>query len=428
MRYDLIVVGAGPAGLAAAGAALERGLSVALVDERKGLGGSLRGELGASAAESDGCWLIPVLPGGEAWQAQVDGLCRGAAGAALFLDSLAWGLFPGWLLAVTHGGRTQRVEADQIVLATGGYVTLPPFPGHALGGVVTPLGLVQAQAAGQFRPGARVAVLGTGPLCDAVVAWVSQQGGRVVGIIDEAPMPAPLPVTVMTAPLRAHGEGRLEGVTVPAEGGEVQMPTDWLCVTGPVSAAVELANMAGVPMRFAGYQQGFMPLRGRDMSTEAAGLFVAGALAGAGDVASAAATGRVAGLAAAVRAGKASAADLESAVAAVPARPVRQGPDQVPLLFRSLAPDANLPACHCTGHSLQEVAEAIADGSRSIDDVKRQVKVGMGVCQGRDCHRTVVRLLAQLGGVDTATLAPMRGRAPIRPVAAAAMYEGEVKA
>jgi len=64
-------------------------------------------------------------------------------------------------------------------------------------------------------------------------------------------------------------------------------------------------------------------------------------------------------------------------------------------------------------------------GSRSLDDVKREAKAGMGTCQGRDCQRAVLRVLEDVGHVDLATLQPMRVRAPIRPMTAGAMFERE---
>jgi bacterioferritin-associated ferredoxin len=428
--FDLIIVGAGPAGLAACAAATGHGLSVALVDERRTLGGSVAGALGASADDPDACWLTPPIGATAADRALVEPLVDAASRATVLTDALAWGLFPGWTLAVARDGRTERLDAHQIVLATGRAVARPVFPGHQLGGVVGPLGLLRAIDRGEARPGERLVVLGDGPLSAAIRAQADAAGLELVAVLGEgAPSDDPhhLP---LQAPPQAGGAVRLERVDLIVDGATRRLMIDWLCVTEPDSGATELAGMAGVAVRFAGYAEGYRPVCGPDGRTAAPGCYVAGAMAGSAELATAIASGRAAGTAAAVRAGQAPASALEEALAAgageyVPAP--APAPRRVPVLLRHL-PDDHVIACHCTGHTTADVRAAIAAGARSIDDVKRQAKVGMGLCQGRDCQRVVTRALELVADVDVATLHAMRPRPPVRPLTARAMYAGEVDA
>jgi thioredoxin reductase len=423
VRTDLVIVGAGPAGLAAAAAATAEGLDVTLVDERLAAGGSVDGRLGASARDPDAAWMIPPLGAPDAEKARVERLRERASAATVLTDALVWGLFPGWTLAVTRGGRTERIDAAQVILATGSYVARPPFVGHALPGVLTPLGLARALQDGRITAGARVAVLGDDALGDEVARTLAQRGVDPVALLAERPRPSPHPVLVLAAPPVARGGERLATLDLELVGGErATLDVEWLVISGPRSVAGELAHLAGCDHRFDGFEAGFRPVRARDGATSAPGIFVAGSLAGAEGHEASERSGAVAGLAAAVRAGRASAERLDALLAdAPPASP--PPPRRVPLAYRAVDADSHDVACHCIGTTFAEIAAVIEDGARSIDDVKRQAKAGMGPCQGRDCHRTVVRLLARVGDVDVATLRPMRARPPVRPVTARAMFE-----
>ncbi len=429
MRTDLIVVGAGPAGLAAAAAATAEGLSTVVVDERRRAGGSVNGALGVSARDPDGAWLMPPLAPSPADLQGVDRLHAAAADATFVFDALAWGLFPGFRLAVSRAGRgTEPIDADAVILATGSYVARSPFPGHELDGVVTPLGLVRALDEGLVAPDERVAVWGDDDVAEAVLERLQAAGVHGVAWLTDRPRPAAGTVHVLGAAPRAEGDARVRRIALTlVDGATATIAADWLVVAGPRQVAGELAGLIGCEFRFDGYDLGFRPVGARDGSTNVAGVFVAGSAAGAQDAAATEASGRIAGLAAAVRAGRAPAARLEELLAAAaPPRPIV--PARIPPVYRDLDPASAAPACACTGATCAEVTAAIRAGARSVDDVKRQAKAGMGPCQGRGCQKAVVRLLDLVGGIDVATLRPMRARPPVRPVTARAMFEGEVPA
>lgn len=426
MRADLIVVGAGPAGLAAAAAATAEGLDVIVVDERLAPGGSVNGALGASARDPDAAWLMPPLSADIDAKARLEHLRVAAADATMLSDALAWGLFPSWILAVTRGGSTQRVDGDQVVLATGEYVARPPFPGHELDGVLTPLGLVRALDDGLIAAEAQVAVLGDDWLADAIVAELSSRGVNSVVLLGAQPRLAEVPVHVLDTPLAARGHVRLQAIDFRrADGRATSLDVDWLVVTGPRTVASELAQLAGCEHRFGGYEAGFVPMCGSDGGTSVPGIYVAGALVGASDFDTAERSGTVAGLSAAARAGRMPTGRLCVTVNTSGAAGSLPRPGRIPTIYRAIDPASTATACRCIGTSFAEVAATIRNGASSIDDVKRQAKAGMGPCQGRDCHRNVVRLLDLVGNVDVATLRPMRVRPPVRPVVARALFEGE---
>ena len=427
MRMDLIVVGAGRAGLAAAAAATNVGLSVAVVDERRTPGGRVSGALGTSGHDPDGAWLSPPLRSDADAIDEIRRLRAEAQEAVFVSDALAWGLFPGWTVAVARGGRgTERLDADQVVLATGSYVARSPFPGHRLDGVVTPLGLVRALEQGLVRPDEPVVVIGESASAIDIIAVLADEGIGEVALLTDRPRDAGCPVFVLDGTPEAHGDPRVRAVTAPLAGGERRtLAASWVVTVGPRSAAGELATLAGCTSRFEGYDAGFRPECDTTGTTELPGLFLAGSLAGAVGGDASTASGKIAAMAAAVRAGRAGATDLEELVAVRP-RAARISPRRVSPVYRDLDPTSPEPVCFCTGATFAEATASIRDGARSVDDVKRQAKAGMGECQGRGCHRAVVRLLDLVGGLDVATLQPMRVRPPVRPITARAMFEGEV--
>ena len=74
------------------------------------------------------------------------------------------------------------------------------------------------------------------------------------------------------------------------------------------------------------------------------------------------------------------------------------------------------PICRCEEIALEAVEQAIAEGARTLDDVKRRTRAGMGTCQGVYCAPELADLLAARTGVGAAAIVPMTARPPVRPL------------
>lgn len=72
--------------------------------------------------------------------------------------------------------------------------------------------------------------------------------------------------------------------------------------------------------------------------------------------------------------------------------------------------------CRCQEVTKKEILDAIADGATTIDGVKRRVRAGMGLCQGKTCERLVARMIAEETGQNPADILPQKSRMPVRPV------------
>ncbi|MBU0926232.1 MAG: (2Fe-2S)-binding protein [Spirochaetes bacterium] len=88
-------------------------------------------------------------------------------------------------------------------------------------------------------------------------------------------------------------------------------------------------------------------------------------------------------------------------------------------------PDEERHVCRCEEVSEREIREAVKAGARTVTEIKRWTRAGMGICQGRSCRRLVERILCEELGVSPATLEPPTTRPPIRPVSIRAVCREE---
>ena len=170
LAYDVVVVGAGPAGLAAAATAALGGARVALLDAGARVGGQFwRHRDGETGEHGYRDWS--VFTGLQSIvEERVDHVP----------DATVWWIEPGSSCATTAGG----FQAPRVVLATGAYDRALPFPGWDLPGVVTP-GAAQALLKGSgVAVGREVVIAGAGPFLLPVAVSLAEAGVRVVGVFE----------------------------------------------------------------------------------------------------------------------------------------------------------------------------------------------------------------------------------------------------
>jgi bacterioferritin-associated ferredoxin len=81
--------------------------------------------------------------------------------------------------------------------------------------------------------------------------------------------------------------------------------------------------------------------------------------------------------------------------------------------------------CRCEDVTDDEIVAALGEGARTLNDVKRRTRAGMGMCQGRWCSQAVAALVAEQTGQPLAALAPMTARPPVQPVALGVLADME---
>jgi thioredoxin reductase/bacterioferritin-associated ferredoxin len=423
----IAVIGAGPAGIAAALAAAEAGAAVTLIDEHPAVGGQLRWRIAPLRGLDDTLEGLPACRAAET-------LCErlAAAGVSVLTEAVAWGLFDDDSLGVATPDGGFLLQAEKIVVATGAVDLVLPFPGWTLPGVMTARAAQIMLHLHRVLPGRRVAVIGEGPDAAELVTDLETAGAEVV-------LRAADPAQVV-----ASGESRVEQVTVDGERYEV----DTVVIALGRQPDPELALQAQVDLGYSSRLGCHLPLRSELLETSRPGLYVAGEAAGAAGVAESFAEGRLTGLAAADAASERIAVAQEALARA--RSPERS--DEVDWLRPGTRGEAHsatgtgspweswiraataggqddalarVALCRCEQVTVGEVRQAIEEGALTINDIKRRTRAGMGLCQGIFCTRAMALLLHANRGISLSEIVPMTERPPARPIPLASLVEIE---
>jgi NADPH-dependent 2,4-dienoyl-CoA reductase/sulfur reductase-like enzyme len=419
---DVIVVGAGPAGIAAATQAARHGRSVLLVDDNPAPGGQIwRGGLEAPNQRAD-------KPENEMKSRALAELA--SSGAVLLSGYRVFDApVPKTLHALNEidcGAEVVALRYDRLVIATGARELFLPFPGWTLPGVFGAGGL-QALVKGGFPvQGKRVVVAGSGPLLLAVAAHLADYGAEVVCIAEQAPLsrlvafgasllsqPAKIrqgigyraalggsPYRTGCWPISAQGDeatGLLRSVRFTDGVKSWDERCDLLACGFHLVPNTELASLLGCSFR------GEYVAVDEQQQTSAADVYCAGEPAGIAGLEAALLQGEVAGLACA---GRPTASLRGRSLAA------KRFATRLEKTFR-LRPELRLLAspgtivCRCEDVPFQALV-----GRRGWTDAKLQTRCGMGPCQGRICGPAVRTLFGWT---------PMSVRPPLSPVPVSAL-------
>jgi NADPH-dependent 2,4-dienoyl-CoA reductase/sulfur reductase-like enzyme len=386
--FDVVVVGAGPGGIAAATVAAEAGRSVCLLDSN-------------------------ATPGGQIWRGFRRETARNLPHGGEFLDWTArlertgCAVWAGWeaidrpapgVLRLERNGEGCDIGFGRLVLATGARERFLPFPGWTLPGVMGAGGL-QALVKGGLDPaGKRVVVAGSGPLLLAVAAAMASADAHVEGIYEQAPLGrlAGFGLTLLGQPgklvegalyrlrtlraayrtgswvVRAEGQGRVERVTMTDGRRQWTLDCDWLACGFHLTPNLELPRLLGC--RIAGGYADVDPLQ----QSSVPGVACVGELTGIGGMEKALLEGQIAGLAAVGREAQGRALTpkrkrwnrfaqrLDRAFALRPA-------------LRALATPETV-VCRC-----EDVTHAALESRASWREARLHTRCGMGPCQGRVC-------------------------------------------
>ncbi len=440
---DVLVVGAGPAGLSAAIAAREAGASVVLLDERDKAGGQYLKPLAASHAYAGRTNAAP-----DAQFREGDALRAAAAAAGVTIETgaLAWGAFAPDEIAAVVRDRETVFRPRRLILAPGAHERPVPLPGWTLPGVMTTGGLQTLVRAARVCPAEPVVIAGSGPLNFQLAAELVASGVRLAAVVEAAPRPgaaalaeilalarsapdllrsglsyllrlrrAGVPVFWSSAIAAIEGKDRPSAVRIATSARERRVAAGLVALNAGFQPETGLARALGAAHRFIDAGLGHLATITDDEGrTSLPAVFAVGDGAEFGGARVAAARGRLAGLAAARDLGL-HAPSGQSARAALSRAEIFQRAlwrIYSPPRFDAAALADSTIVCRCEEVTAGHLRAEIAQGASSLAALKKATRAGMGPCQGRFCAATVARLCP--GRPEP--LAFAFPRPPIRPV------------
>lgn len=456
---DVAIVGAGPAGMAAAFTVASRGLSVAWIDDQPDFGGKVLQKAFLSEENSD---LSKTSLAGIRKCCEQE-LPKAAGAIERFFGAQVWQIEQNRTL---HLAPIQRgtscpsaIQAKAIVLAEGAVERHIPFPGWTLPGVMAAGGLGLFVKRG-IVPGHRIFLAGSGLLQLALLRDLAQMGLRPAGIslplsfaetlafffgsvlwmgssrllflamslYDQ--MRSRVPIYFRTVVAAAAGEERLSAVRLqsidskwrPIANTGQRIPADTLAIGYGIQPSCDLSRLCGCLHVWDQNADYWKPLRDRWLETSVSGIWVAGDGARIAGYEAAWLEGRIAGLAASAFLGKIPLVFAEKGIQSLRLRLMRH--DRMARRIDALSKPRegiwdlvmdDTIVCRCESVRAGDIRRAVEDGAQDIGDIKRRTRLGMGACQARVCTGSINALLERYRKRKTKREV-FRPRTPVRPV------------
>lgn len=459
---DVLVIGAGPGGLAAAALAAEAGADVVLVDDRAHPGGQF--------------YKQPASPrhvhsslAGDAQFAAGRALIERAerSGAKRLAATEIWGAFPPNEFAAANFDGSWMLRPKRTIVATGAYERGLPLPGWTLPGAMTTGAAQTLLRMYGVLPGRRVLVAGNGPLNLQVALELKRAGAQVAAVAELSAAPGPVALghawrMLRNAPgltfkglaclagLRSAGvpvlhqriltavENDVAGLSAwlgrigpdgPTK--ELRFKVDAVCVGYGFQPSNELLKCLGCRHR---YDERFGQLvveRSADCETSLSGIHAIGDCCGLGGAPAAIREGILAATAAVRSLGLNLSPRILAERRAARRALRRQRAFQSALwqLFAAPRPQLELaepdtPICRCENVCLGDIEEALNQGDASIGMLKRRTRLGMGLCQGRYCAPLAAAMIARRTGHPLDEFSFFAPRIPLRPIAIGPLSDG----
>lgn len=446
------IIGAGPAGLAAAATATKFGLDGCLIERSSQSGGQY--------------WAAHSTSNPQALH---DRDLQAILGYMKTLENSRWRIIqPGivervsrdQMLRVWSSEGWLQVKCSTLLVATGARERIRPFLGWTLPGVITTGAAVRMAFHDRVAPGQQVLVAGSGPLLLHSAAQLIRAGVQVAGVIEASPkgqflsqgilaaisdwykmtqarddfnalQQARVPLLLGQAVLEVQGDERVERVIIAdldsegqfKQGSEHIWEVDAVCISHGLEADTRLCQALGCEITYDPVSGSFYAKHGADLATSRPSIYVAGETTGVGGVQKALIEGEIAGLRAAIACGRASLEDLTPRLEDLNKarrKVIRQyqavqsaflAPDRIPAKA-----DSETIVCRCEEVTLGALRHAIHEEARTLHELKLRTRLGMGMCQGRMCETNAFHELSKHTGQRLDKIEHLHIRSPLEPL------------
>ncbi|MCG8641296.1 MAG: FAD-dependent oxidoreductase [Desulfobacterales bacterium] len=447
-QTDLVVVGAGPAGLAAACSASRCGLEVALVDENPSPGGQLFRNIESPLGQS-------MLNARERQTGMELVESFRKSGVTYYPGTTVWGIEPR-LISCTRDGKPMVLPTASIIIAPGGMERPVPFPGWTLPGVMSAGGaeiLLRSGGSLQDDPAAPVVLAGNGPLLLLLASHLIKKGVPIAAWLDTGQwfkrwlstglMPASLldtpylgkgvsmalqviknkiPMVTGVRHIRAEGDRCIDRVTYVANGKTQTIETGCLIRHEGVIPRTHILNAMGAGHRWDPVQRYWYPITDTFGATRIDGVYLTGdaGYVHGGDAGMI--KGTLSGIAAARQLGIITENEagfrVKKPLAGLRRMRIARG-----FLRYLFAPNPQIYdmtdetiVCRCESVTAGEIRQVVREGNTDVNEVKRFTRCGMGPCQGRMCGPALAEITAQTLSKRPDAVGALRVRQPFRPV------------
>lgn len=455
---ELVVVGAGPAGIEAAITASDAGVDVTLIDMSPRPGGQYFQQIPKSFQSND-------RSDHQSKAEQIFKRLR-SSNVHVLNNTLVWGIFEGsqpgnWCLTLDGAEAPARLISRAVILATGAFDRSIPFPGWDLPGVITAGAALRMLKNQHVLPGKRILLSGSGPLQLQTAARLVQAGAEVIAVCETSTsllgrglphlpsiwgqwgrmkegldffktlLQARVPYHFSWAVVEAIGGDRVNQVTLGKlendgkliSQREVIPDVDTVVVGYGLTPSTELCRLLDCKFEFDETRGGFIPSRNENLQTSRQGIYAVGDGAGIGGAEMAMIEGRLAGYANAARLGHMAAGIAEEKISREK-RALRREQRFAKTLGALFLPPPGLYSlaaaetiiCRCEQVTLADIQQAISFGAQSVNDVKNLARTGMGNCQGRTCGSITAHVLASETGRTVEEARYFNIRPPIHPL------------
>ncbi|MGF1611498.1 MAG: FAD-dependent oxidoreductase [Kiloniellales bacterium] len=447
---DLVVIGAGPAGIAAACQAAGLGLSVVLLDEQGEPGGQIYRAIERLRLQQPDRFTrlgVDYVKGSSLVEA------LRAARVDYRPNAVVWNVDRGLIVNYSVDGSSQSVAARHVLVATGAIERAMPIPGWTLPGVMTAGALQILLKAQGLVPSGRVVLAGAGPLLLLLATQLLTFGVRPAAIVETVPrgrLLAALPhlVSALRVPgtlrkgramlraikaagipfhkaataLSVEGDGKVEALAFQSGGRAQRVAAQIVALHLGVVPNQQVTRLLGCQHAWDALQRCFRPQLDDWFFSTVEGVSVAGDGGGIGGARAAAIGGRLAVLGIATRQGHIDTAERDRRAAAERKALARELAVR-PLLDVLYAPPDELlrPAddvliCRCEEVTAGRLREAIRLGCPGPNQAKSFLRCGMGPCQGRICGLPVTEIIAEARGLGPGEIDYYRIRPPLKPL------------
>lgn len=452
--FDVLIVGLGPAGLAAAVELSRLGVHVGVVDDNPKPGGQVYRQISPAFKITDHGFMGVKHQKGRQLIADFNTLRNRFT---IYNNAYVWGCFNGNSLALIRDHKISLIQYKKLLLCEGAMERTLPFPGWTLPGVMTLGGLQKLVLHERVLPGQRILLAGASPLLLPVAANITKAGGNVVAMCDNVPfqrywklMPELLkhreltheacsyylsvlkgrvPVLRPTAVISASGHTRVEAVRVakldpngrPVSGSVKDYSVDILGVSHGFLPSGRLARLLRCKHAYDANQRYWKPKVDDYMRSSQEHIYIAGDSNGVDGRDSAVIEGRLAALHMASKLNRMTSSQMKQKT-----NKLQKNHAQLQRYAKKLnqvfslrpgaldAMDHGTIICRCEQATYGDVLDGIAKGYRNINEIKR-TRVGMGMCQGRMCESVVAQIMLQKG-VPVEEIGYLNLRSPLSPI------------